>query len=423
MESIKNEASLGAPRLQSGETWTPPVSSVMLSLAGLLAILLLGRALDRQLRGRQLPVQHEKANGVKDNSPRCQIPSEWKPSTFRMPKPPAYPNWSVEDTKPLPYRPFRYGPKYNVTMGVRKSSHHDWIELDNHYAHYHKERAARLAERGEKCYGTAPEAYPAAIELLENLVDYLPARYPSMFRRTDMGVDNLWSGESFNIIDRPLAEDPIVICARLVQDDPAIMVQRPDGQYYLLSGFVALAGFWRLTDKFGMSLSEIHTSGSVPQFKDKLERGMLNLFRRLRPEEIVARNNYYVQVDDGLAWSKSIAPEDSDTVKWGTAERNTKPDTYYFRSERQTLWRLPKTGAVVFTIRTYFLPLKDIVEEDYVPGRLASAVRSWGDDVSKYKGKEIYEDVLLEWLDKKHEAQVKNGLDLAREDEVRSYPF
>lgn len=84
---------------------------------------------------------------------------------------------------------------------------------------------------------------------------------------------------------------------------------------------------------------------------------------------------------------------------------------------------MPKTGAIAFTFRTYFLPLRDIVQEDYVPGRLASAVRSWGEDVSKYKGKEIYEDVLLDWLDKKHQAQVEKGLDLDREDDVRSYPF
>lgn len=85
--------------------------------------------------------------------------------------------------------------------------------------------------------------------------------------------------------------------------------------------------------------------------------------------------------------------------------------------------RLPRSGGVVFTIRTYFLPITQICEEPYVPGRLASAVRSWGDDVSKYKGKERYQEVLLEYLDRKHEEQVKNGLDLAKEDEVRTYPF
>ena len=77
----------------------------------------------------------------------------------------------------------------------------------------------------------------------------------------------------------------------------------------------------------------------------------------------------------------------------------------------------------MFTIRTYFHPITEIAEEDYVPGRLASAIRSWGDDVSRYKGKEKYEEVRLEYLDKKHEEQVQRGLDMSKEEEVRSYPW
>jgi len=61
-----------------------------------------------------------------------------------------------------------------------------------------------------------------------------------------------------------------------------------------------------------------------------------------------------------------------------------------------------------------------------VPGRLASAVRSWGEDVSKYKGRERYGDVLLEYLDEKHEAQVaqfgKEEMERV-EKEWEGYPF
>ncbi|KAI1755135.1 hypothetical protein F4782DRAFT_490114 [Xylaria castorea] len=351
---------------------------------------------------------------------------KWTPSDFCMPTPEPYPDWSLEDTKPLPYRPFRYGPKYNVTMGLRTLKHEDWIELDNHFPRFHADKKRRIMERGPKLCHTAPEAYPAAVELLEDLTEYLPARYPSLYKRTPVGLDNLWSGESFDIVTRPLPEDPMQICARLVQDDLAIMIEKPDGQYYLLAGCIVLPGFWRLRDKFGMPLSEIHTSGDVPQYKEKLEKGMMNFFRRLKPEEIVGRHNYFFQVDDDLGWSWSVGPEDSDVhghVGWGTAEKGRAIDNHYFRSERQTLRRLPKSGGVVFTIRTYFHKIKEVAEEDYVPGRLASAVRSWGDDVSRYKGKERYSDVLLEFLDKKHEEQISRGLDLSREEEVRAYPY
>jgi alpha-1,2-mannosyltransferase len=80
---------------------------------------------------------------------------------------------------------------------------------------------------------------------------------------------------------------------------------------------------------------------------------------------------------------------------------------------------------VVFTIRTYFHPITEIVEESGVPGRLASAVRSWGDDVARYKGREMYGDVLLEYLDGKHREQVQKGLvkEGEEEGEGKGYPY
>ncbi|KXG50707.1 GPI mannosyltransferase [Penicillium griseofulvum] len=349
--------------------------------------------------------------------------TEWTPSDFKRPTASPYPGWDAHSTKPIPYRPFRYGPKYYITLGLRSMKWDEWIELDNHYLKYHADKARRIEERGSKCCHTAPEAMDAAIELLEELCTYLPERYPSMFTKTATGISNKVTNETFNITQRPLPEDPMATAARLVQDDLALMIERPDGEYYLLAGAILLAGFWRLSDKFGMRLSDIHTSGDVPQFKSKLEKGMMNFFRRLRPEEPVLRNNYFIQVDDNLAWSDSIGSEDTETVSWDTAEKNRAIENHFFRSERQSLRRLPRSGAVVFTIRTYFEPVTRIVEEPYVPGRLADAIRSWGDDVSRYKGKEKYQDVLLEFLDEKHRMQVEGGLEIEREDEVRSYPL
>ena len=61
-----------------------------------------------------------------------------------------------------------------------------------------------------------------------------------------------------------------------------------------------------------------------------------------------------------------------------------EPAQVRLRVERQTLRRLPKTGAIVFTIRVYMTPLKDLAKEPDIPGRLASAIRSWPEDVARY---------------------------------------
>ncbi|KAJ4352821.1 hypothetical protein N0V95_003929 [Ascochyta clinopodiicola] len=227
-------------------------------------------------------------------------------------------------------------------MGLRTMDWDDWIELDNEYLKYHSMKASRIAARGENCCRTSPEAWDAAVELLEELCGYLPERYPTLFETLQgggKGMKNLETGEVFDITSCLAVEDPMQTCARLVQDDLAIMIERPDGQYYLLAGAILLAGFWRLQDKFGMPLSEIHTSGDVPQYKEKLEKGMLNLFKRLQPEKPVLRNNYFIQVDDNLAWSESLGSEDEEGINWASAEPIEGVGNVYFRSERQSLRR------------------------------------------------------------------------------------
>jgi hypothetical protein len=154
---------------------------------------------------------------------------------------------------------------------------------------FHDDKARRIIERGSRSCYTDPSAFDGAVELLEELCSYLPERYPTLYKRTAVGMDNLLTGESFNIVERPLAEDPMQMAARFVQDDLAIMFEKEDGQYYLLAGAILLAGFWRLEDKLGMPLSEIHTSGDVPGYKQKLEKGMMNFFRRVQPNGPVQR--------------------------------------------------------------------------------------------------------------------------------------
>lgn len=63
----------------------------------------------------------------------------------------------------------------------------------------------------------------------------------------------------------------------------------------------------------------------------------------------------------------------------------------------------------MFTIRTYFEPVTKIAREKGVPGRLASAVRSWGEETNAYKGRDKYGEALLAFLDRRHIEQIEAG--------------
>lgn len=346
---------------------------------------------------------------------------KWIPVEYRAPLPVPYPNWSIEKTRPLPYRPFKYGPDYFITMGIRRLDWNDWIELDNEWFKYHNEKLSRLAQdKDSHLCKTSPEAYNAALETMELLSEYLIHRYPSLFEykydNKEKQIHIKATGEIYPI----KSADPLKCASLLIEDDLAIMIEGSDGQYYLKAGSIILPGFWRLRDKFNMPLAQIHLSGDVPQFQEKLRHSMERYFQKMTPEHPVIRHNYFIQTDSDLAWSHSIGPEDTFGIGWQNAIPNPPIENMYFRSERQTLRRLPKSGAILFTIRPYFIPVISIAKEPGVPGRLASAIRSWPDDVARYKGKQAYADVLLKYLDQEHEKQCQSGIE---PDSSKSYPY
>lgn len=148
--------------------------------------------------------------------------------------------------------------------------------------------------------------------------------------------------------------------------------------------------------------------------QSKLHLSMSRFFRRLPLDKPVVRNNYSFQLvrsaptattataeadaeelaldPTELAWCRSIhgAEDRSDFERQqssvappGNPARAVDPREVWLRSERQTLRRLPRTGAVVFTIRVYQTPVVDLAAEPGVPGRLASAVRGWSEDVAQ----------------------------------------
>ena len=180
---------------------------------------------------------------------------------------------------------------------------------------------------------------------------------------------------------------------------------------------------------------------------------MERFFRRMPVDKPVIRNNYFVQmvkgrksvesvVEDGeegcgevdidpeeLGWSTtSNGPEDGfiDGDGHGAGRRvvatPSTPSTLRLRTERQTLRRLPRSGAVVFTIRTYIVGVEELGRERGVPGRMASAVRGWPREVGEYKGAGRYREVLVGYLEGCEREQVRRG-EVGDGEKVGEYPF
>ncbi|KAI0721995.1 hypothetical protein C8T65DRAFT_775038 [Cerioporus squamosus] len=406
-----------------------------------------------------------------------RAPGEWEATRFDYPRvEPGKEHFST--LKPIPYRPFKWG-DYHVTMGIRGMNWNEWIELDREFPKFHKVTEYRIRTAGDRLVqvkeeqpGVVGSGHAAAREFMYELAEYLSRRHPDVYRVTRHPVsndddENGWydEGRIKTITIVPFDEthdldtaEPLKAARMLIQEDFTIMMEGSDGRYYLQAGAVVIAGSWRLEDKMGMPLEEIHTSGNVPQckfsvclYKTKLQMSMDRFFRRLPLDKPVVRNNYAFQVvqepharqpapapgsllavdPDELSWAATMNGNESTSEyvrakhindQWDTAEdvapgmrpglqKDTEATeaTLRLRTERQTLRRLPRTGAIVFTIRVYQTRVDELVREPGVPGRMASAIRSWPEDVARYKARGAYESI-LPLLDRCHEEQIANGV-------------
>ncbi|TDL29790.1 hypothetical protein BD410DRAFT_41554 [Rickenella mellea] len=352
-------------------------------------------------------------------------------------------------------------------MGIRSMRWDDWIEIDHELPKYHLIRSERIRTRGDKVVKTLPPrpgvagGSSAAVELVYELSEFLVRKYPQIYkvtRRKAQTEDFGWYGdgqiESITILPLQVTyeldkEDPLRVATLLTQEDLALMIEGSDGKYYFQAGAITVPGFWRMEDKIGLPLEEIHLTGDVPQYREKLQNSLERFFFKLSVNKPVLRNNYSFQIvrdandpqrtisndPDELAWSDTtIGHEDyydqkgrgpfSDAQQTGKVEFRPpgSAENIRLRTERQGLRRLPRSGAIVFTIRTYIFPITDLAKEPGVPGRMASAIRSWPADVSRYKAKRLYDDVILSYLDESHRKQIEAGV-VRADDHSSNYPY
>jgi Protein of unknown function (DUF3445) len=140
----------------------------------------------------------------------------------------------------------------------------------------------------------------------------------------------------------------------LIPDDLLILVGT--NGFRLLGGQLRFANGWTLSEKLGLPLSVIHET--VPDFQAKLARPTMKLHEHLMPHRPVYRLNWAIKPTAQLDLSR----RHDDFVRH--QEQLVTPinalEMCHFRVERQALARLPMSNALLFCIRTYTCPIRDL---------------------------------------------------------------
>jgi hypothetical protein len=245
--------------------------------------------------------------------------------------------------------PRHAGPPW-LAMSTRHLAASSWLLPDEDRARDLVRKAVLLEERPAVVFAAldTPAVGAASLEVLELVLD-----------ATEVGA---------------VAPDlhPLDAAGRLVQEDLCLLVLR-DGAPHLDAASLCFPSYWRLAEKLGRPLAEVH--GPVAHYADELATKVDAFLTRLRAARPVWRRNWSIHDDPSY-----FLPDP-------TPERNVvPPDGLWLRSERQTLRRLTSAEVVLFTIRTQQVPLHVLAERPDVARSLADSIAAWSPEMRTYKG-------------------------------------
>jgi len=142
---------------------------------------------------------------------------------------------------------------------------------------------------------------------------------------------------------------PPLLCAGLqCQEDLVLMLPTAAG-HVLGAGNVCFPSSWRLADKIGKPMADVHAP--VPGFQEGTGPAQMieRLFTHMRPTQPMVRMNWSVVETNELH---------TPTPHERKIDVKTQWQSLWLRVERQTLSKLPQSQAVLFTIRIFLEPLR-----------------------------------------------------------------
>lgn len=233
----------------------------------------------------------------------------------------------------LPYDPTGL-PHMRRLPGTVPLADRPWLMPDEAYAGQMRLRDQLVATARDRVIAALPGSEAAVDELYRAVLHELSA-----LDGFKVGADAVERPDGAEVPrDLPQLEQ----LARLVQEDLCLMQARGDG-HVLTAAALLFPAHWTLAEKLGRPLLGIHTPVKV--YDCDVGRRVQRLFDALRPERPIWRFNLHGQDTNDLFTPLTEADAKPSQKFWPA----------YVRSERQVLKRLPETGAVVFSIKTYLL--------------------------------------------------------------------
>ena len=288
--------------------------------------------------------------------------------------------------------PFDKG-RFRLSMGIISLNLDEWLEPDEYYYRELLEKEALLANQNNEVFQSKKGSQLAQQEVLDLIIDYMNTFHSELVR---IDGDKIFiDGIKRNFSRKEFAEMPLNLAGRIVQEDLCLMAPGDTG-YTLEAASLCFPSRWRLIDKIGKRMVDIHSP--VPDYENKLARPVDRYFDKLDINKPVWRVNWSLTDDPDLY--QPIRKTSTDYSR--SINSKNAGDLIFLRCERQTLRRLPNTGWILFSIKTYVDKVSALACQPEALVDLAHSVKNMSADMQQYKNIAPYRKQLLEYLDVTH---------------------
>lgn len=327
-------------------------------------------------------------------------------------------NFQWDTSEPIKSLPFKNGP-YKLTMGIRSLDIQDWLLIEPSYLNM-IDNKKKIVTNNHPDYPAdkdlarntvflTDEAVPAIREFYLTVVEYLCRKYPMIFEKGNDVVYNRITGDRIPLVADGKEEykQYLIYLARTIEEDFIILLkdssresEENGTEYYFKGGVFAFAAGFNPRDRFDTPLSFIHHP--IPGYEQKLKLSMNRFFDKIEPGQFVTRNNFSVQTHNKLYVDDNNKGHNlgKDEIQEPLDIKDLDFDKQvHYRSERQVLTKLSESGAVIFTIRTYLMPMSDLKREGpEVCERFIGAINGLPDDIAYYKRAKEWGPPVIEYL-------------------------
>ncbi len=178
-----------------------------------------------------------------------------------------------------------------------------------------------------------------------------------------------------------------------VHEDLCLLTQREGEEVYRLIGAaVAWPSDWHPAEKIGLPLRALHAP--IAGYEEQLATGVDRFMETLRPGAIYGRCNWFIAATGERRWLPDRPPQEA----FAHVTPDNAGETLFVRSERQTLRRLPQTGAILFTIGIYVEPLGNLSPSNIA--MLGKAVQTLVSGEGDRRGAPAYADSLIAFAER-----------------------